>query len=491
MNQQLQRSLRRSPRGEAIVDYTRIFDRVLTREDRQELVAIYGNQGPARYGIAIAIVEEIFEKEPDQTVMVVSTSDRWNGLFTPKGDEAFGPQSYVTFGRDVHGFTITSNDGAGIARHTLSNGISSVTNLDHLIEPHALARFLLGMVTAINDMTDANATIVLDIFQAMSPRQRHIVDGQAISALNLLMQTAYDKNVSVIGTATSPNDIPIEFRNSMATRILTTATEKTQIRAIDGLTDCGIKANALNTNGGISFSGQDEAWIVPGHNAHPDQLLRIGIPAARTGAGPRGVKHPKKSAVQDVANKAVLASRPKNKKSKKGGKAPKAAVQTSITATNVVPEDTSNPMMNALRMAGIGYYVQATSIINALQRMAGRAKTDDTSERVKDAVEFAQRTPTLQIAGKWMHDNKKKFGRIASPGVVGAAYTIALEQDHPKALRFFEALINPKGPSALLTALSNMQVAQLDVIRLKTILDAWNLHLVSTAGTTGGIAANA
>lgn len=495
MNQQLQRSLRRSPRGEAVVDYTRIFDRVLTREDRQELVAIYGNQGPARYGIAIAIVEEIFEKEPDQTVMVVSTSDRWNGLFTPKGDEAFGPQSYATFGRDVHGFTITSNDGAGIARHTLSNGISSVTNLDHLIEPHALARFLLGMVTAINDMTDANATIVLDVFQAMSPRQRHIVDGQAISALNLLMQTAYDKNVSVIGTATSPNDIPIEFRNSMATRILTTATEKTQIRAIDGLTDCGIKANALNTNGGISFSSQDEAWIVPGHNAHPDQLLRIGIPAARTGAGPRGVKHPKKSAVQDVANKAVLSSRPKNKKGKKGGKGPKACVSDRIDVTARTEaglNDRSTSTQKALRNAGIAYYSQVGCIVGAMHR----AETGDACRGKKGvgeegALELVARMPTITTAAKWLYSNHKNFGRIASGGIMGAAYATALSQDELKAKSFFAELLNPKGPSALLTKLSAMDAQQIDPIRLKTILDAWNVHLVNTSVTTGDIVANA
>lgn len=499
MNQQLQRSLRRSPRGEAVVDYTRIFDRVLTREDRQELVAIYGNQGPARYGIAIAIVEEIFEKEPDQTVMVVSTSDRWNGLFTPKGDEAFGPQSYATFGRDVHGFTITSNDGAGIARHTLSNRISSVTNLDHLIEPHALARFLLGMVTAINDMTDANATIVLDVFQAMSPRQRHIVDGQAISALNLLMQTAYDKNVSVIGTATSPNDIPIEFRNSMATRILTTATEKTQIRAIDGLTDCGIKANALNTNGGISFSGQDEAWIVPGHNAHPDQLLRIGIPAARTGAGPRGVKHPKKSAVQDVANKAVLSSRPKNKKGKKGGKGPKGSIHATVDVPRSAPCIRTTDLINgrtpterALREAGVSFYSQVGSIIGALHRLEqGTIPTPSNGIGPEGALDMIRTLPSIATAGKWIYDNSKSFGRIASAGIVGAAYAKALSQDEPKAKTFFADLVDPKGPSALLTTLSNMTTPRLDMNRLKTILDAWNLHLLNNAGSTVGVAAAA
>jgi len=491
MNQQLQRSLRRSPRGEAVVEYKGIFDRVLTRDDRQELVAIYGNQGPARYGVAVAIVEEIFDLEKDQTVLVVSTSDRWNGLFTPKGTEPFGPQDYATFGRNVHGFTITSNDGAGIARHTLNNRISSVTNLDHLIEPHALARFLLGLVTAINDMTDANATIVLDIFQAMSPRQRHIVDGQAISALNLLMQTAYDKNVSVIGTATSPNDIPIEFRNSMATRILTTATEKTQIRAIDGLTDCGIKANALNTNGGISFSGDDEAWIVPGHNAHPDQLLRVSIPEARTSAGPRGVKHPKKSSVQDAANKAVLASRPKNKKGKKGGKGTKASASESTMA--IAHDDlrgTTNPMMKALAAAGVSYYSQVSRIISAIYRMEDRPlKGGDLEKRVSDAVDLARRTPTLEMAGKWIYDNQKSFGRIASAGIMGAAYSTALQQDESKAIRFFEALVNPKGPSSLLTTLSSMDAGHLDTIRLKTILNAWQLHLVGTGTTSNGIAA--
>lgn len=338
-------------------------------------------------------------------------------------------------------------------------------------------------------MTDVNATIVLDIFQAMAPRQRHIVDGQAISALNLLMQTAYDKGARVIGTATSPNDIPIEFRNSMATRIITTSTEKTQIRAIDGLTDCGIKACALHTNGGISFSKDNEAWIVPGHNAHPDQLLLIGIPATKTCAGPRGVKHPRKSDVQDAANKAVLTARPKNKKGKKAKPRGASSAAPQMTTAQEVGS-TPSTVQNSLRQAGVTYYTQVGPIVGAMHRFEqGKMNALRSNIGTQEALDMIARMPTIAAAGRWVFDNKKHFGDIASGGILGAAYAIATSEDRAEANAFFADMLRPKSPSSLLTALSNLEAPLIDMARMKTILDAWRLHLVTTAQNAPGMAA--
>ena len=130
--------------------------------------------------------------------------------------------------------------------------------------------------------------------------------------------------------------------------------------------------------------------------------------------------------------------------------------------------------------------------MSAIRRLDdGPTRRARNATNAQEAVDLVARMPAIATAGKWVYDNNEHFGQIASGGVIGAAYAIALSEDEMRARTFFANLLRPRGPSPLMSTLTNMDAGQTDPARTKAILDAWRTHLSGSApvATNGGIAA--
>lgn len=445
----------RSPINRHALSYSNMHNgRLLAIKDREAHVAIYGNKRAGRSEHAFAIAEEVILEDREK-VVVISTHPGWYGLAVRRdGKTAFSTdRELISFGRDIHGFTIDDRDGAALAQIAIKGDASIVCGVQHIMDRQRIGRFLQAFFARLVEEEDLQITLVLDILQALHPRRRHGYDGAAVSALQTIMEMSYNTGIKIVLTASSPNEIPIEFRNGFATKILCRATDINQLRAIASVTHPNISDPELSTIDGIglAYRADNDHWIVPGEHVHPDVMLCSPLPELKSGAGPRGGVRVPATPLQIETIQKIVDARPKDED---GDAAPAARSRSRRRSTKHARRGSGTlyTLPNgglsirgkaaALKLPHAAHQLDLGRKILSIRRNGEivRHEINDSDE----LLDLLKNETLIGESARISHMACKPLKGIAPGGIVGLAHYQAAKIDKDSADAFFcEAIRSP------------------------------------------------
>lgn len=436
------------------------FVEFVAASDRAMHTAVYGMASALRAQFALRVLEDAVQA--GDAIFSLTTNGSTQGLGTSVGGGMFGRRETLAFGLDVHGFTIGVEDGPTLAALFLQ-GFNISCDVRHIMETKGINDFYHAIVSAIVERAKSPTTLHLDVAQAEFSRRRHTMDGDTIKALADGMEIGHDSQIRVIATASSPNEIPIELRNALKTRILVRMNDDNQVGAAQSIIHSALKSEMYREHG-MARMMIGQAFISPGDNFYADRLAYLPLVEALSRARPGAPDPASQSERHKKAIKDILSARRRNKGGKGKVTKKKAKASSTATCTNA----------DAIMATGLTDYVDRACIARLALTLRDTGTVSEKGRHPIADVLAAMDAPSVGVGARWAMRARVagRLKEIAAPAVAGHAFIVAHRDDPEGAEAFFADLVsNDSNP--LRRKLLKMDAAARSLERLNTILDHW------------------